>query len=70
MVLKLISMKKEILQIVIKVAIYALGLIATALGVSSLTSCAFQRSSVVEGRATIITSDTTYIQHNGFLKTK
>lgn len=63
-------MKKEVLQIIIKVAIYALGLIATAFGVSSLTSCAFQRSSVVDGRATIITSDTTYIQHSGYLKTK
>lgn len=63
-------MKKEILQIIIKVAIYALGLIATALGVSSLTSCTFQRSSVVDGRATIITTDTTYIQHTGYLKTK
>lgn len=63
-------MKKEILQIIIKVAIYALGLIATALGVSSLTSCAFQRSSVVDGRATIVTVDTTFIQHSGYLKTK
>lgn len=63
-------MKKEILQIIIKVAIYALGLLATALGVSSLTSCALQHSSVVDGRATIVTTDTTYIQHSGFLKTK
>lgn len=62
--------KKEILVIVLKVAIYALGLIATVFGVSSLTSCAFQRSSVVDGRATIVTIDTTYIQHSGFLKTK
>lgn len=62
--------KKSILVIVLKVAIYALGLIATAFGVSSLTSCAFQRSSVVDGRATIITTDTTYIQHTGYLKTK
>ena len=63
-------MKKEILKIIVKVAIYALGLIAAYLGVSSLTSCAFQRSSVVDGRATIVTIDTTYIQHSGYLKTK
>ncbi len=62
--------KKSILVIVLKVVIYALGLIATALGVSSLTSCAFQRSSVVDGRATIVTIDTTFIQHSGYLKTK
>ena len=62
--------KKAILVIVLKVAIYALGLIATAFGISSLTSCAFQRSSIVDGRATIVTIDTTYIQHSGYLKTK
>ena len=55
--------KKAILVIVLKVAIYALGLIATAFGISSLTSCAFQCSSVVDGRATIVTTDTTFIQH-------
>lgn len=62
--------KKVILVIVLKVAIYALGLIATAFGISSLTSCAFQRSSVVDGRATIVTIDTTFIHHSGYLKTK
>ena len=63
-------MKKEILQIIIKVAIYALGLIAAFLGVTSFSSCTYSRSSIAEGRATIITVDTTYIQHNGTLKTK
>lgn len=63
-------MKKEILQIVIKVLIYALGLIGAYLGVTSLSSCTFSRSSVVEGRATIVTVDTTYINHQGVLKTK
>lgn len=64
------NMKKEILQIIIKVAIYALGLIAAYLGVISFSSCTYSRSSIAEGRATIITVDTTYIQHNGTLKTK
>lgn len=63
-------MNKEILQIIIKVAIYALGLIAAYLGVTSLSSCTYSRSSIAEGRAVIITVDTTYIQHNGTLKTK
>lgn len=63
-------MKKEILQIVIKVLIYALGLIGAYLGVTSLSSCTFSRSSVAEGRATIITTDTTFISHQGVLKTK
>lgn len=63
-------MKKEILQIVIKVLIYTLGLIGAYLGVTSLSSCTFSRSSVASGRATIITIDTTIIKHQGFLKTK
>lgn len=63
-------MKKDLLVIVIKVAIYALGLVAAYLGVTSLSSCTFLRSSVAEGRATIITTDTTVISHQGVLKTK
>lgn len=63
-------MKKDLLVIIIKVAIYALGLVAAYLGVTSLSSCTFLRSSVAEGRATIITSDTTIISHQGVLKTK
>lgn len=63
-------MKKDLLVIVIKVAIYALGLVAAYLGVTSLTSCTYSRSTIGEGRATIITTDTTFIQHQGILKTK
>lgn len=62
--------KKVICQIVIKVLIYALGLVATALGISSLASCTYSRSTIGDGRATIITVDTTYIKHSGTLKTK
>lgn len=56
-------MNKEIIKIFIKVLIYALGLIAAYLGVSSLTSCSASRDVSVSGRATIITSDTTYLNH-------
>lgn len=63
-------MKKDLLVIFIKVAIYALGLVAAYLGVTSLSSCSYSRSTIGEGRATIITTDTTYIQHSGVLKTK
>ena len=63
-------MKKDLLVIVIKVAIYALGLVAAYLGVTSFSSCTFSRSSVASGRATIITTDTTIIKHQGVLKTK
>lgn len=63
-------MKKEILKIVIKVLIYALGLIGSYLGVSALTSCTGSRSVEGSGKTTVFTTDTTYIYHNGFLKTK
>lgn len=63
-------MKKDLLVIAIKVAIYALGLVAAYLGITSLSSCTYSRSTIGEGRATIITTDTTFIQHQGVLKTK
>lgn len=63
-------MKKDLLVIAVKVAIYALGLVAAYLGVTSLSSCTYSRSTIGEGRATIITTDTTFIQHQGVLKTK
>ena len=63
-------MKKDLLVIFIKVAIYALGLVAAYLGVTSLSSCTYSRSTIGDGRATIITTDTTYIKHSGVLKTK
>lgn len=63
-------MNKDIISIIIKVFIYALGLIAAYLGVSSFASCTYSRSTIGEGRATIITSDTTFIKHSGILKTK
>ena len=63
-------MKKEIIKIIIKVALYALGLIAAYVGVSSLTSCSTSHNVVVRGRSTIVTVDTTIINHNGFVRTK
>lgn len=63
-------MKKEILQIVIKVAIYALGLIATAFGVSTLASCAASHGVQSVGKTTIVTTDTTIVKHNGFVRSK
>ena len=63
-------MKKEILKIVIKVLIYALGLIGSYLGISALTSCSASHSVEGSGKTTIVTTDTTYIYHDGVLKTK
>lgn len=63
-------MKKQILEIVIKVLIYALGLIGSVLGISALTSCSTSHSVEGSGKTTIVTTDTTFIYHNGVLKTK
>lgn len=63
-------MKKEILQIIIKVLFYALGLICSYLGISALTSCSATKSIQGAGKTSIYTVDTTYIYHSGVLKTK
>jgi hypothetical protein len=63
-------MKKEIIKIIVKVALYALGLIAAYLGVSSLTSCSTSHNVDARGCATIVTVDTTIVKHNGFVRSK
>lgn len=63
-------MNKEIIKIVIKVVIYALGLIAAYLGVTSLTSCSSSHNVQSSGVTRIHVTDTTYIKHNGFIRSK
>jgi hypothetical protein len=57
-------MKKEIFKIVIKVLIYALGLIGSYLGISALTSCSSSRAVECHGNTSVIIHDTTTIQHS------
>ena len=68
--LYLCSMKKEIIKIIIKVALYALGLIAAYFGVSTMTSCSTSHNVVASGRSTIVSVDTTIVEHNGFVRSK
>lgn len=63
-------MNKEIIKIIIKVAIYALGLIAAYFGVTSLTSCSTSHNVDVRGRSTIVTVDTTIVKHSGYIRSK
>lgn len=63
-------MKKEIIKIIIKVALYALGLIAAYFGVSTMTSCSTSHNVSVRGHAAIVTIDTTYVKHGGFVRSK
>lgn len=62
--------KKEILKIVLKVLIYCLTLIGGYLGVSALTSCSSTHNVESSGVTRIYATDTTYIKHNGFLRSK
>lgn len=63
-------MNKEIIKIIIKVALYALGLIAAYFGVSTMTSCSTSHNVVVSGRTTIVSVDTTVVKHNGVFRSK
>nr|DAJ88005.1 MAG TPA: hypothetical protein [Microviridae sp.] len=57
-------MNKEVLKIIIKVLIYALGLIGSAFGISALTSCTSSRAVECHGKTTILIQDTTIIEHS------
>lgn len=57
-------MKKEVLKIIIKVLIYALGLVGSALGISALTSCSSSRSVQFHGRGVVLIQDTTFVEHS------
>lgn len=66
----LCTMKNEIIKIIIKVALYTLGLIAAYFGVSTMTSCSTSHNVVASGRTTIVSVDTTIVKHNGFVRSK
>lgn len=57
-------MNKEVLKIIIKVLVYALGLIGSAFGISALTSCTSSRAVECHGKTTILIQDTTTIEHS------
>lgn len=57
--------KKELIKIVIKVLIYALGLFGGYFGVTAMMSCTGQRQVITRGSGRIVTVDTVYIDHNG-----
>lgn len=59
--------KKDFLIIALKVVIYACTCILAVLGVSAMTSCTSSRSVDVVGKTTIVTVDTTRINHNTYI---
>lgn len=59
-----IDMKKEILQIILKLLIFALGLIGSTVGISALASCSSSRAVQVHGSGVVTIQDTTFIEHS------
>lgn len=63
-------MSKEVIKIIVKVLIYALTLLGSYLGVSALASCSASHQVRGYGKTSVIVCDTTFVYHEGFLKTK
>lgn len=63
-------MKKNVWIVILKTVVYAATLALGFLGVNSLVSCSVQHSVSSVGKATIVTVDTTVVNHDGFLKFK
>lgn len=59
-----LDMKKEVLKIIIKFLIFALGLVGSAFGISALTSCSSSRAVECHGKTTVLIQDTTTIEHS------
>lgn len=60
-------MNKDVIKFIVKVLLYALTLIASYLGVASLSSCTASRSVESYGRAKVVVTDSTTIEHRGML---
>lgn len=63
-------MKKDIIKFIVKLLLFALTLVASYLGVASLSSCTASRSVESYGRAKVVISDSTTIDHRGLLNFK
>ena len=57
-------MKKDLLKILLKVIIYALGLFAAYFGVTSLSSCSVNRSATHQGTGYFQFFDTLHVYGN------
>lgn len=61
-------MKKELLIILLKVLAYAIGLLLAFFGASAIVSCSVTRTLTGRGTTTIVTTDTTHISHDGYIR--
>lgn len=63
-------MKNDLIKFIVRVLLYALTLIAGYLGVASLSSCTASRCVDSYGRAKVVVTDTTTIDHRGLFNLK
>ena len=56
-------MNKELIKLICKILLYIITAVASFFGVSTLVSCSTSRDVVVKGRAVIVTTDSTFIEH-------
>ena len=60
--------KKDLFIVFLKVVVFACTALLSVLGVTSLTSCSTSKSVDIVGKTTIVTVDTTHINHNTYIK--
>ena len=60
-------MKKELFVIFLKVLAYAIGLLLAYFGATALVSCSVSHYIDAQGKSTIISTDTTVINHKGYI---
>lgn len=61
-------MSNKVIQLILKILAAILAVLCSWFGVTSFTSCTVTRTSDVQGRAVIVTTDTTVIDHSGTIK--
>ena len=66
----MIDMNKEFLKLIFKILLYIITAIAGFFGVSSLTSCASSASVQIRGKTQVVSVDTTFINHDGYIRSK
>lgn len=63
-------MNKELIKLIFKILLYIITALAGFFGVSSLASCASSASVFVRGKTQVVSVDTTFINHDGFIRSK
>lgn len=63
-------MNKSVVTLILKIVVAVATAILSVLGANTLASCSVNHAIDGYGRAVIVTTDTTVINHQGYLKSK